>query len=256
MLARSQGGIFMKFSYSAVWQDVVALARSHGALIAAVAGVFIFLPALLFGYLLPAPEPTDPSQLVPMMAEYFAANWHWMLLQGLFAMLGSIAIFRLIFSRAGTSVGAAIAGALPLLVSYFVAAVLSGFIMGLGMLLLIVPGLYLFGRLAPLGALLVAEDQRNPLTAISRTFALTKGNGWAILGLALVVAIAALVVMLVINSIFGIVLILIAGQELGGLLVLIVTTLTSSALTVLFILLYAALYRRLSPTESAAAAFN
>jgi hypothetical protein len=246
----------MKFSYTAVWQDVVALVRSHGALIAAIAGVFIFFPALLIAYLLPAPQPTDPSQLIPRMVEYLTANWHWMLLQGLLAMLGSIAIFRLIFSRPGTSVGAAIAGALPLLISYFLAALLSGFIIGFGMLLLIVPGFYLFGRLAPLGALLVAEGQRNPLTAISRTFALTKGNGWAILGLVLIVAIAAVVVMLVINSLLGIVLILIAGQELGGLLVLIVTTLTSSALTVLFILLYAALYRRLSPTESAAAAFD
>jgi hypothetical protein len=33
----------MKFSYSAVWNDTVALLRSHGSLLLAIAGVFIFI---------------------------------------------------------------------------------------------------------------------------------------------------------------------------------------------------------------------
>jgi hypothetical protein len=242
----------MKLSYTAIWQDVIALCRAHGALIAAVAGVFIFLPGLLSGYLIPQPEPTNLGQLRMLMVEYLEANWHWILLQGLLAMIGAIAILLLIFSSAGTSVGGALAASLPLLVSYFLGNLIAGLITCLGLLLLIVPGLYLFGRLAPLGAVIVAENRRNPIDAIARTFQLTKGKGWAILGLLIVIGIAAVIVMSVVNTLLGLIFVLAAGQELGRLLTLIVMSATSTAFSVLFILLYAALYRRLSPRESAA----
>lgn len=243
----------MKFSYSEVWTDVVALARTHGTLIGAVAGVFIFLPALLIGYLLPTPEAAGFNQMLQRLQEYAGANWHWLLLQSLVAMVGTIAIFRLIFARAGITVGAAIAAAVALLPTYFAASVLSGLAIGIGSLLLIVPGLYLIGRLSPLGAVIVAEEQRNPITALSRTWDLTKGRGWAVLGLVLVVLLAALVVVGVLNALLGVIVILIAGRELGTLLMLIVSTATSTGMTVLSILLYAAIYRRLSPAQSAAA---
>jgi hypothetical protein len=42
----------MNFSYSAVWNDTVALLKSHGSLLLAVAGVFILLPLLMTAYFL------------------------------------------------------------------------------------------------------------------------------------------------------------------------------------------------------------
>ena len=239
----------MKFSYSAVWNDTVALLRAHGALIAALAGVFIFLPALLIAQFVPQNE-TPAATVVEAVAagrEYLLANWHWLLLQTLLNIVGTIAILTLVFARSGTSVGQAIAHGFTLLPFFFLASILANIAIGIGLVLLIVPGLYLIGRLAPLGPVIVAEQEKNPIAAIRRTFEVTKGNGWRVLGLVFLVALAAAILALVVNMLLGILFTLIAGQELGALLARIVEAATGAALATLLVLLYAAIYRALSP---------
>jgi hypothetical protein len=243
----------MKLSYSAVWADVVALLRIHASLIATVAGVFIFLPGLLAGYFLPQPEPRDFSELGRLWTEYASLNWHWLVLGRLVNIVGEIAILLLIFSR-GISVGGAIAAAFALLLPYFAASVIANVAIGVGLVLLIVPGLYLLGRLGPLGPVLVAESHRNPIEALRRCWALTAGHGWAIVGLILIVAVAAAIVVGVVTTLLGIVFILAAGQDIGQLLVLIVRTAGNSAMTVLLLILAAAIYRRLADEKAAAPA--
>jgi hypothetical protein len=243
----------MKFSYSAVWADVVVLLRAHASLVATVAGVFIFLPGLLAAYFLPLPVTQDMSRIGEIWVEYVGANWHWMLLNSLVNMIGSIAILKMIFARS-ISVGGAIAAALPILPFYFLASLIGSILIGLGFVALIVPGLYLLGRLGPLNAVVVAEDRRSPIDAIARCFALTKGHGWAIVGLILIVAIAAAIVITVATTLLGILFILVAGQDLGGMLVLIVKTAGNAALMTLLLILGASIYRRLSQAPSGAAA--
>jgi len=242
----------MKFSYSAVWADTAALLRSHGALIATVAGVFIFLPGLLVAYFLPQPEPTDLGRIGQMWIDYIGASWPWLLLNSLISMVGAIAILLLIFAR-DISVGGAIRGALPLLPAYFVASVYASLAIGFGFVLLIVPGLYLLGRLGPSNSVLVAEARRNPIAAIARCWALTRGHGWAVLGLILIVAVAAAIAVGVASTLVGILLVLIAGQDIGQLLVLIVRTAGNAAMMSLLLVLNAAIYRQLGGARSAAA---
>jgi hypothetical protein len=243
----------MKFSYSAVWADVVALLRAHLSLIATVAGVFIFLPGLLFAYFLPQPETQDFGRLGEIWVEYLNANWHWMLLNSLINMIGSIAILLLIFAR-NISVGGAIAAALALLPFYFLASLLGSVIIGFGFVLLILPGAYLLGRLGPLNSVVVAETRRNPIDAVGRSFALTKGHGWAVLGLILIVAIPAMIAIGVATTLLGILFVLVAGQDLGQTLVLIVRAAGNAALVTLLLVLNAAIYRQLNPGASEAAA--
>jgi hypothetical protein len=241
----------MKFSYSAVWDDVVRLARTHGSLIVALAGVFIFLPTLMAGHFLPQPQTEDPSQVLPAMTEYMGANWHWLLLENLLNMVGVLAILRLAFPRGASTVGGVIAFAFALLPFYFLSSILAGVIVGIGLLLLIVPGLYLLGRLTPLGPVIVAEERRNPFDAIRRTFEVTKGRGWAVLGMVLVVGIAGLIVMVVVNNLLGLVFVLVAGDDVGRFLALIVSSATAAAFATVLTLLYAAIYRNLLPAASA-----
>jgi hypothetical protein len=243
----------MKFSYSAVWADVMALLRAHASLIATVAGVFIFLPGLLLAYFVPQPVTQDFARLGEVWVEYATANWHWLLLNGLVSMIGQIAILLLIFSR-GITVGGAIAAALALLPFYFLTSLLCSILIGFGFVLLIIPGAYLLGRLGPVNAVVVAEMRRNPIDAIRRCFELTKGHGWAVLGLILIVAIAALIAIGVATTLLGIVFILIAGQDVGQMLVLIVRAAGNAALVILMLLLNAAIYRNLSPEPSGAPA--
>jgi len=242
----------MKLSYSAVWADVLALLRRHASLIATVAGVFIFLPGLLVAYFLPQPEAQDFNRLGELWGEYLNANWAWLILSSVVGMIGAIAILLLIFAR-DISVGGAIGGALALLPAYFIASLLSSVAIGLGIALLIVPGLYLLGRLGPLNAVVVAEAHRNPIAAIRSCWALTRGQGWAVLGLILIVAIAAAIVVGVASTLIGLVFILAAGQDIGQLLVLIARAAGNAAMVTLLLVLNAALYRRLSEGRSAAA---
>lgn len=245
----------MKLSYSAVWNDTTGLLRAHGALVTALAGVFLFLPTLLLAQILPD-QPTPARTVAEAVAaghEFVLANWPWLLLQSLLNMVGTIAILTLVFARSGTSVGQAIVAGFTLLPFFFLASVLANLAIGIGLLLLIVPGLYLIGRLTPVGPVVVAEQERNPLSALRRSFQVTRGNGWRVLGLVLIVALAAAIAAMVANMLLGILFVLVAGQDLGGLLSAIVQAATGAAVTTLLVLLYAAIYRALTPRDESAA---
>jgi hypothetical protein len=244
----------MRFSYSAIWEDTVALLRAHGSLAAALAGVFLFLPALLVGHFLPMPEPSNPADLVPQTVAHFEANAHWILLSGIVNMAGTLAILLLVFRPGALSVGGAIAAGLGLLIFYLVANFLATIAFLLGLILFIVPGLYLIGRLLPLAPVIVAENRRNPIEALSRTWALTKGHGWAVLGMFLLVFIAGFILTAVIGGIIGAILILALPEHLSAFLNLVVSSVLSAALQVVTIFLYAAIYRALAARAEGAGA--
>jgi hypothetical protein len=236
----------MKFSYSDVWDGMLRLLRGNGALIASIAGVFVFLPLLLLYVLMPVPPAGPPALAFGNLAVYWQKVWYWVLLENVVVMIGSLAILRLVLARGGATVGEAIAGAFALLPACLAAAIIAGAATFAGFLLLIVPGLYVTGRLAPLPAVIAGERLGNPLEAIRRTLALTRGQGWAIFGLIMLIGVPAWVSDLTISSLSGILFIAVAGQHVGGLLALTVTAAASAAISVLMVLLYAALYRRLS----------
>lgn len=245
----------MKFSYGAVWEDTMRLLRENARLLAAIAGVFVFLPALLAAQLLPPPETTDPERIFTDLIEYYSNAWYWLLLESLVSMVGGAAMLRLVLVP-GTSVGGALGFGLMLLPFYFLLSLISGIIFGLGIILLIVPGLYLAGRLAPAPAVMVAENRRNPIEALSRSFEITTGRGWAVFGLVFIVAIVAGIVILVVTLLAGTIFILAAGQDLGGLLSAIVTAALSAGFATLLLVLYAAIYRGLTGSDSIAATFE
>lgn len=245
----------MAFSYSAVWDDTLALLRAHGGLLAAIAGVFLFLPALLLAQFLPPPETTDPALILRDLMDYYQRGLLWFALSGLVGMVGGAAMLRLVLAR-GTSVGGAIAFGTALLPFYFLLSLISGLMFLIGFLLLIVPALYLIGRLCPAGPILVAEESRNPMTVIARSFEITEGRGWALFGLIFLVVIVGIIVTGVVTMLTGSVFILMAGQEIGRLLSAIVDSALAAAFTTVLLVLYAAIYRALGQPPSAASVFE
>jgi len=266
----------MAFSYNAVWEDTVRLLRQHATLLAAIAGVFMFLPALLFAVLMPPPEPQggDPARMAQLMLAFYRGALPWFLVQGLFSIVGTLAMLRLVFAR-GTTVGGALVEALKLTPFYLLLSLIFGFAIGLiamlilvpailigpiaialAALLLIVPIFYLVGRIAPVPAVMVAENRRNPIDAIRRTFALTKGHGWAIIGLVFIIVLVAAIAVGMADTLAGLVFILAAGQELGKLLASIIASALNAAFATLLVMLYAAIYRALAGTGSVAATFE
>ena len=235
----------MKFSYSAIWDDAMRMMRAHGSLLLAVAGVFFLLPGLLMGYFLPQPTGTGPDW-IGAMTGYYTSNWHWLLLANIVNLVGYIAIYRLLLDPRGATVGHAIGGALPILPMYFVMTVLTGIFVGAGLVLFVLPGIYLLGRLAVSGAAMVAEGHRNPLTPIGRSWDLTARRGWAVAGLLVIVIVVGTLLSMVVTAVLGTVFILIAGREgVGPLLVLILNSALVTFFMTVLVALLAAIYRAL-----------
>lgn len=266
----------MRFSYNAVWEDTMELLRRHVPLLTAIAGVFLFLPALLFAVFMPPPvqQGGDAQRAVQLWLAFYRAAWPWFLVQGLFSITGTLAMLRLVFARV-TTVGDALVHALKLTPFYLLLAIIVGFAIAvasililipavllgpigvaLGTILLIVPIFYVVGRIVPAPAVMVAENRRNPFDAIRRTLALTKGHGWAIIGIVLVILIVGMIAVGVADILFGLVFTLAAGQELGRLLTAVVASALSAAFTTVLVMLYAAIYRALAGSDSVAAAFE
>jgi hypothetical protein len=195
------------------------------------------------------PEPpadADFQTRFQLMADYYRAHSLVVVLQSFVVMIGSAAMLRLVFARGGT-VGGAIVYAALLLPAYSILIVLINLAVGAGFVLLIVPGLWLWGRLLPASAAMVAEDRRNPLDALKRGFALGEGHAWLIVSLYLLVLIPGTVLVLALSQLAGIAFIAAAGRELGTLLATIVLCAGQAVVTTILTMLTAAVYRALAP---------
>jgi hypothetical protein len=240
-----------KFTQNAVWADTLRLTRTHWAALIAIAGVFNFLPTLLVNHFYPMGDPpvdADVQTHIQFVLDYYQHNALPVVLQSFVVMIGSAAMLRLVFAHGGT-VGAALLFGIALLPVYSILLVLENLAVGAGFMLLVVPGLYLWGRLLPAGPAMVAEERRNPIDALQRGWALSEGHAWIIIGLYVLVAIAAAILMLAISLVAGIAFKAAAGQELGTLLGMIVLCAMQAVAATLFTMLTAAIYRALAPPK-------
>jgi hypothetical protein len=275
----------MIFSYNAVWEDAVRLLRRHGALLAAIAGVFLFLPHLLLAVLVPPPEaqPEDLAQALRLMSEYSSSAIPWVMLEAIVAMVGSLAMLRLIFAP-GVTVGAALLFALRWLPLYVLislilmlafAVSMIPMVLGFGVIVVtelqmalrivafavvfllgLVPPLYLWARVSAVPSVMAAENMRNPISVIMRSVAITEGKGWAVFGLVFIVVIVGAIATGVADTMVGIIFALAAGPVLGKLLTQVFAAALSAALATVLLMLYAAIYRALTgATEQVARTF-
>jgi hypothetical protein len=109
----------------------------------------------------------------------------------LMAMLTRAAIDDL--SRGRMSFGAAIGDGVRYFFPLFIVALLTGIGVFLGVLLLVIPGIYQAVRWVVATPALIAEDL-GPTTAMGRSSDLTEGRRWAIFGLMLLYVVLAWVV--------------------------------------------------------------
>ncbi|OHD06442.1 hypothetical protein [Sphingopyxis sp. RIFCSPHIGHO2_12_FULL_65_19] len=205
----------VKFDMAAAWDDTLQLLKSHTALIGTIAGVFLFLPALAVAWFGPVPiEPpagADLNQVMESFRESFRQMIPGQLVIALCTLIGTAGILRLWLSRTGTSVGEALTFALMLFPTMLAIQILCGIAIGFGFILLIVPGLYLVGRLALVAPAVADRGLYNPIEAIRTSWNLTQGNGWAIFFFLFLVALVIVIAALIIGGIVSV----IAGNEPG-----------------------------------------
>lgn len=179
----------MKLTAAGVVTDALLLFRRDRALLLAVAGPFWFLPAYAIALLVPAPprRPADPTATVAWMdgfGQWLAAQAPWYLAAWAIGLWGTATVYGLYLHHDRPDLRTALRHGATLWPRLLLASGLVGMMAGAGLLLWVVPGLYLLGRLMPAGPVLAAERSRSALNAITRAFHLTRGNGLSLMAVA------------------------------------------------------------------------
>ncbi|HEU4960469.1 MAG TPA: hypothetical protein VFT56_08680 [Sphingomonas sp.] len=190
------------------WPGVAADAwgrwRRDRQLLLPIAGLFLFLPQFAF-YLLAQPFPAltpeearDTAALLkpdsPLMG-WASHNAPGMLAAVLLMTFGSLAVLCLYLDGRPGTPGRALRRAIGLFPRYLLAAIVAGLPAGpieLMLVILVLPCLYLLGRLMLVGPALVAERPIGVFRAIARSFALTRRRGLAMTALAAGVMLTAM----------------------------------------------------------------
>ena len=255
MLAPTQnykrGRPMRKFDMGEAWQQVAAMFRGNREILITVAGLFFFLPTLIFTLVYPEPPVSVPGetaqQMIDRVMEYYRVCAPGLLLSSLVSIIGNLAIWRLLLAEGGTSLGGALSTSLTLFLSYLAASIISGFAIGLGFLLLIVPGLYLTCRLGLIGPAMTAEKIMNPITAISASWNYTRNNGWVILLFMVILVIVGWIAIIITGAIFGALFALLLPENIANIGNKTVQALLGSGLSLILTLAMTSVYRQLGP---------
>ncbi|MEZ5680423.1 MAG: glycerophosphoryl diester phosphodiesterase membrane domain-containing protein [Erythrobacter sp.] len=222
-------GQAMKFDLDTAWRDAMGLLKGNLGLLATIAGVFYFLPNAAATSLVPEiaqlsnPAPgMDLDAMIAMIEATVAQNWWLFLSLLILGGIGSLAMLALMRQRAKPTVGQALATGLRSIPSYLGAQLLQGLLIvsaatllitlpaatgstalrALGVLAAFVVIPYLLIKLIMIAPAIAIEGELNPVTAIKRSWTLTKGNSWRLF-LFFVLLVLAFFVISSVVSMFG-----------------------------------------------------
>lgn len=242
-----------RFDMGDAWVQTVAMLKGNREILAIIAGLFFFVPSLLWSLMAgdpPQPEQgADITRVAQQLSDYLRPAAPWIFLASLASIVGSLAIWRLMLARGGTSVGGALSVAFLLFFSYFIASMLVGAITFVGFLALIIPGLYLSARFSLTGTHMAATETKNPIDAMSVSWAMTKSYGWWILLYIIIVALVGWIAITIIGTVFSGLFALTLPEGLANTLSKIVEAFFNAAFSTIMIVSYAAIYRQLDPAK-------
>lgn len=257
-------------SITTAWNETTSFVRREAGLILPIALLLIALPGAALQLAMPAPPPgeaAEPGLWMLLLPVVMAAS-----------MVGTVAISFLAL-RPGTSVGEALQLGLRRFIILFAAWLL----LALGLAIVLLPLILLFAGSAAFsgtadpaalaGPMLLAflifamlaialwvrlmlmvpvaaAEAVGPIGIIRRSWELTGGHFWKLLGLVVLLVILAVVVLVAISAVVGIFVIVAAGQpEPGGaafFAIVIVSALLQSLISAFFVTLVARIYAQLA----------
>jgi len=263
----------MKFDMTAAWNEAMRLIAANRQVIAVVAGVFFFLPYLAFMLLfmnqmsaLEAAQKANPNPeaMGQAMMAFYGDIWWFVLLAMVIQGIGMLGLLTLLTDRSRPTVGEALKSGVRFFLPYFGAQLLLSVVFGLLILVPVAVGaaasvaaglllglaavvvfFYLFTKFLLTPAVISIERQSNPLTALGRSWRLTKGNSIRIFLFVLLLFLAVGIVGGVLNMIIGLVLAL-AGAETALIGQAVVSGLINAVFYVIFLGVLAAIYRQLA----------
>lgn len=267
-----------KLDMGKAWTQATGLIGTNRDTISAIAGLFFFLPAMASTLLVPelanpnqpAPPPgADPQQVMQAMMDQmtaaYAENWPILLALAAVQFLGSMSLFALLTDRGNPTVGEALGTGLKSIPSYLAAQLLGvivaslaigiplGVISAMGgaavavlaVLVALILILYAAIKLSLIAPVIAIEGERNPLTAIGRSWQLTKGNSLRILLFIGLLLIVMIILSALVGGIIGLVLAAVGGSvaTIGN---AVIGALLNTLLTVVLLAVTVAIHRQLS----------
>ena len=179
----------MKLTLGRVLADAWTILRRDGDLVLRVAAPFLFLPNFAV-QLLVAPPPTPHSggdraagqAWAEAMYAWMQANAGWYLLVNLIGIYGMATLTILLIHPARPDVRTALITAARRFWRFFLAYLMMAIPISLGFWLFVLPGLYMQARLIATIPTLVAEAPVSAARAVGRSWQLTRGEWWGVLG--------------------------------------------------------------------------
>lgn len=274
----------------AAWSSAMGLISQNKDTVGAIIGLFYFLPYLAVGLLAPEAANPQPAEVAPgaspdaaaraaldQLTAAYADNWPVLLGVTVAQFIGSLTLLALLGNADSPTVGEAIRRGLGAAPSYFVSQVASALLVSLavgvplGLVMAIAPGplvgvaalaaliaaVYLFVKFSLLAPVVAIEGVRNPITALQRSWRLTKGNSFRIFIFILLLVIAIGIVSVLVSLILGLVFALF-DQGIADIGNAVVAAIVNTVLGVVFVLVLAAVHQQLAgPTgEQIAATFE
>ncbi|MEH6757797.1 MAG: hypothetical protein V7676_09810 [Parasphingorhabdus sp.] len=239
----------MKLNYMECWNGAMVILRDHKEAILAIVGVFVFLPTLLMAQFVGQPPLEGAADLNAITAAYstfFSENAVPVILSNLLISFGGFAIFLTVAPSHNGTVAENLGTARRLFLIFLVANILTGLVTFAGLMLLIIPGLYVACRLILVPIIIADHGERNPITALKESWNNTIGNGFSILLLVLMIAILSAITVAVIQMIVGVVTGLATGGAGWPLIDNLVSALGGAAVQVLITVIIASIYYELT----------
>lgn len=266
----------MKLDLNAAWDQAIRLIGMNREVVLVLAGVFFFLPFVLFSLLIPMPDfaavagPSGNNSTALMAAvEGFVREYWWaLLLMTLVQIVGSIAVMAVLGDPSRPTVGGAISRGLRFLPTSVGAQLILSVILTVAIFLLLMIGaltrsgavaatlgilslpliLWIMTRFSLASPTIAIEESLNPVAAMRRSWKLTSGNGLRLAVFYLLLVIA----FVVISQVIGLVVMVLAALPEEGFAEVIRALLSGLVSSVLILIGYAVLasvHRQLARAE-------
>lgn len=258
-----------RFDSNRAWQEASGAVNANRDVLVALSGVFIALPAFAIAVLLPTAEPQksgDMDAAFEALSLYFQANWAGILLAALITTIGTMAILALFGHNSRPTVGEAITKGLAMTPIAILAQLLQGLALtgmvmvptvllgatgskglaALGMLVGLGFALWFWVRTSLTTPVIASENERNPLTALQRSFAITRGNSLRVLLFFFLLILAFAIAGQLMTLAFSLIGTGLGGEETGKIAGGLIGGVVQGATTVYFAAAMTTTYRQLS----------
>lgn len=267
-----------KLDMGKAWTSATSLIAQNKETVTAIAGLFYFLPNFAMSLFVPElingpSEQPDPGMnpdaaaqmMIDQMVQAYADNWPFVLGLTLLQFFGSLSLLALLNDRESLTVREALGKGLRSLPSYLAALLLSALAAGialglpLGLIGAVAPpavaGLaaipllaitfYLMVKFSLISPVIVMEEALNPLTALGRSWHLTKSNSVRIAIFLVLLLVTALIITGLASAMLALIFSLFQ-ESIAAIGNGLVASIINSIIATLFVVVIAAVYRQLT----------